>query len=196
MLHVLGLLFGGFGSIAMIGIALHRLDPGGWWPIIVYSACLLTMLGSSASYHLSPQSARRDLLRRLDHAAIFLMIAGTYTPFTARALPGDWAVAMTGSVWALALVGAYIKLRCPRRLERVDLALYLGLGWMIVIAWEPLVSSVDTTTIVLVILGGALYTIGTAFHVWRALRFQKAIWHGFVLVAAGCHYAAVLRVSF
>ena len=191
-----GLLFGGLSSIILIGMALHRLDPGGWWSIVVYSACLIAMLGSSANYHLAPQSTRRDLLQRLDLAAIFLMIAGTYTPFTARALPGDWAVAMTGSVWALALAGAYVKLRCPHRLERVDLALYLGLGWMIVIAWDPLVSSIDETTLVFVVIGGALYTIGTAFHVWRTLRFQKAIWHGFVLVAAGCHYAAVLRISF
>ena len=123
------------------------------------------------------------------------MIAGTYTPFTVRALPGIWAVAMTGSVWTVALAGAYLKLRCPRWLKRMDLALYLGLGWIIVFAWEPLVSSIDETTLVLVILGGILYTIGTAFRVWRTLRFQKVIWHGFVLAAAGCHYAAVVRVS-
>jgi hemolysin III len=193
MVHVLGLLSGGVGSIVMIGIALHRLDPGGWWPILVYSACLLAMLTCSAVYNLAPVSPRRQLLRRLDHAAIFLMIAGTYTPFTARALPENWAVAVTGSVWAMALAGAFLKLRFPHLLERVGIVLYLCLGWMIVVAWTPLTASLDAASAGLIVSGGVLYTIGAGFHAWRSLRFQNAIWHAFVLIAAGCHYAAVLK---
>jgi hemolysin III len=193
IIHLIGLFAGGLGSAVLIGVALRRLGPGNWWPIIVYSACLVAMLGCSAGYNLARQPARRERLRRLDHAAIFLMIAGTYTPFTIRMLDGTWAIAMTGSVWALALAGAFIKLRYPRRLERVDLALYLGLGWLILIAWKPFLAVVDPDTAALIIAGGALYTFGAGFHAWRALRFQNAIWHGFVLAAAACHYAAVLR---
>jgi hemolysin III len=193
IIHLIGLFAGGLGSAVLIGVAVHKLGPSDWWPIIIYSACLVGMLGCSAGYNLAWEAARRERLRRLDHAAIFLMIAGTYTPFTTRMLDGTWAIAMTGLVWALALAGAFMKLCYPRRLERVDLALYLGLGWLILIAWEPFLAVVDPDTAALIIAGGALYTLGAGFHAWRALRFQKAIWHGFVLAAAACHYAAVLR---
>ena len=103
------------------------------------------------------------------------------------------APAMTAAVWGLALAGAFIKLRYPQRLERVDLGLYLGLGWLILIAWEPFLAVVDPAAAALIMAGGVFYTIGAGFHAWRALRFQNAIWHGFVLAAAACHYAAVLR---
>jgi hemolysin III len=192
IIHIFGLVAGGFGIFALIGTALHRLEPVEWWPIVLYSVCLLSMLACSAAYNLARHSSRCDLLQRFDHAAIFLMIAGTYTPFTTRALHGGWAIAMTGLVWSLALTGAFMELRYSRWLKRVDLALYLALGWVILIAWEPLLSSIDTVTAVLIVTGGVLYTVGSGFHAWRALRFQNAIWHGFVLVAASCHYAAVL----
>ncbi len=117
VIHLIGLFVGSLGSAVLIGVALRRLGPGDWWPIIVYSACLVGMFSCSAGYNLARQPARRERLRRLDHAAIFLMIAGTYTPFTTRMLDGNWAIAMTGSVWGLALAGAFMKLCYPRRLE-------------------------------------------------------------------------------
>ena len=89
-----------------------------------------------------------------------------------------------------------MELRYSRQLKRVDLALYLALGWIILVAWEPLLASIDTVTVVLIVVGGVLYTVGCGFHAWRALRFHNAIWHGFVLVAASCHYAAVLRTVY
>lgn len=177
----------------MIGFAWQRLNPSQWWPILVYAIGLLAMLTCSAAYNLNPGSSRREILRRFDHAAIFLMIAGTYTPFTALRLPQTWAVLMTGSVWTLAVLGVIAKLRYPHRIERVDLSLYLGLGWIIVIAWKPLAAAIDTETAALIIGGGILYTIGAGFHAWRALKFQNAIWHALVLIAAGCHYIAVMR---
>lgn len=196
IIHIFGLVAGGFGIFVLIRTALHRLQPAEWWPIVVYSACLLTMFACSATYNLARRSSQRELLRCLDHAAIFLMIAGTYTPFTTRALHGGWAIAMTGLVWSLALVGAFMELRYSRQLKRVDLALYLALGWIILVAWEPLLASIDTVTAVLIVVGGVLYTVGSGFHAWRALRYHNAIWHGFVLVAASCHYAAVLRTVY
>lgn len=190
-LHMLGLLAATLGSVVLIWMTV----PGGskWWPIIVYSSCLLAMLSCSAAYNLCGNAVRRPALRRFDHAAIFLMIAGTYTPFTTRMLPESLGFSITASVWGLALLGALLKLLCPHRLERVDLALYLGLGWLILVAWEPLRATVDGGTASLILTGGILYTIGAGFHVARRLRFQNVIWHGFVLVAASCHYAAVLR---
>jgi hemolysin III len=196
IIHIFGLVASGFGIFVLIRTALHRLQPAEWWPIVVYSACLLTMFACSAAYNLARHSSQGDLLRRLDHAAIFLMIAGTYTPFTARALHGGWAIAMTGLVWSLALAGAFMELRYSRQLKRVDIALYLALGWIILVAWKPLLAPIDTVTVVLIVVGGVLYTIGCCFHAWQALRFHNAIWHGFVLVAASCHYAAVLRTVY
>jgi len=193
IIHLIGLFAGGLGSIGLIGVALRRLSPVERWPIIVYSACLVAMLSSSAAYNLARHCARRKRLRRLDHAAIFLMIAGTYTPFTIRMHDSFWAIAMTGSVWGMALIGAFMKLGCRRRLERLDLGLYLGLGWLILIAWEQFLAVVDTAVAALIIAGGILYTVGAGFHAWRALRYQNVIWHAFVLAGAACHYAAVLR---
>ena len=151
------------------------------------------MLTCSAAYNLSLGSPRREILRRLDHAAIFLMIAGTYTPLTTHLVPQTWAALMTSSVWSVAIVGAFAKLCYPHRVERMGLALYLALGWIIVIAWEALRSALDGETAALLISGGIVYTIGAGFHAWRSLQFHNAIWHGLVLLAAGCHYAAILR---
>jgi hemolysin III len=193
IVHLIGLFSGGLGSAVLIGVALRRLGPFYSWPIVVYTACLVAMLCCSAAYNLARYPARRERLRRFDHAAIFLMIAGTYTPFTTRMHDGIWAIGMTGSVWTLALAGAFIKICYPQWLEQADLGLYVGLGWLILIGWEQLQAVVDGTGGALIIAGGALYTVGAGFHAWRVLRFQNAIWHGFVLSAAACHYVAVLR---
>jgi len=160
---------------------------------LVYSICLVAMLGCSAAYNLAFNTSRREFLRRLDHAAIFLMIAGTYTPFTTCRLPGAWAIGMTTAVWTGAASGAVLKLICPHRVEQVSTVAYLALGWIILVGIKPLLSSVDVQTAVLIGVGGLLYCIGTVFHLWQKLPFQNAIWHGFVLVAASCHYAAILH---
>ena len=183
---------GGIGAALLIGIASSRLYDGGEWSVVIYAVCLVTMLTCSAAYNLAPPSPRRQVLRRLDHAAIFLMIAGTYTPFTASALPATWAIATMATVWTAALVGAFAELRFPHRLKRIDIALYIGLGWIILLAWQPLTALIGPAPATLIIIGGILYTIGAGFHAWRTLPFQNAIWHALVLVAAGCHYAAVL----
>ena len=123
---------------------------------------------------------------------IFLMIAGTYTPFTTCRLHGIWAIGMTATVWTGAVTGAVMKLISPRRVERVSIVAYLALGWTILVGMRPMLGSVDARTALLIGVGGLLYSVGVGFHLWRALPFQKAIWHSFVLVAASCHYAAIL----
>ena len=156
----------------------------------------MAMLCCSAAYNLSGSRPRREILRHVDHAAIFLLIAGTYTPFTVRMLPEKWSFWMTGVIWASALVGALLKLGCPHRLERVDLALYLALGWVIVVAWKPLLAAIDLETAFLILSGGILYTVGAIFHARHDLRFQNAIWHAFVLAGTGCHFGAVTSAVF
>src|SRR5208283_5095656 len=125
---------------------------------LLYSVCLLTMLGCSAAYNLATNARRPEFLRRVDHAAIFLMIAGTYTPFTTCRLHGVWGIGMTTAVWTGAVTGAVMKLTCPRRIERVSTAAYLALGWIILAGMRPLLSSVDAQTAVLIGVGGVLYS--------------------------------------
>ena len=189
----MGTLAGVVGSAMLVGITASVGDRLTFSASLVYSGCLVAMLGCSAAYNLTSHTSQRVFLRRLDHAAIFLMIAGTYTPFTTCRLHGVLAIGMTAAVWTGALTGAIVKLICPRRIDRVSIVAYLALGWLILVAMRPLLSSVDVKTAVLIGVGGALYSIGTGFHLWRTLPFHNAIWHGFVLVAASCHYAAILH---
>ena len=193
IIHMIGNFAGVVGSVMLVGIAVGVAERPIFLASLVYSSCLLTMLGCSAAYNLAASASRRGFLRQLDHAAIFLMIAGTYTPFTTCRLHGVWAIGMTAAVWTGAITGAAIKLICPRGIKPGSIVAYLALGWMILLGMRPMLGSVDALTALLIGVGGVLYSIGVGFHVWRALPFQKAIWHSFVLVAASFHYAAVLR---
>lgn len=159
--------------------------------VAVYGAGLLTMLTCSALYNLRTGSPRREWLRRLDHAAIYVMIAGTYTPFTLLWLPPGWGWAFCLAVWAVALAGVALKIAWPRRLERLSLVLYLALGWSILLVIDPILASLTPAAGTLLLAGGVLYSLGVVVHLWHRLPYQNAIWHGFVLLAAGCHFAAV-----
>ena len=193
IIHIIGILAGVVGAVMLMGIAADIVDLPTFSATLLYSVCLLTMLGCSAAYNLATNASRLEFLRRLDHAAIFLMIAGTYTPFTTCRLQGASAIGMTTAVWTGALTGAVIKLICPSRIERASVAAYLGLGWIIVVGARPMLGSVDVWTAALIAIGGVVYSIGVGFYLWGKLPFQQAIWHGLVLMAASCHYAAVLH---
>jgi hemolysin III len=123
--------------------------------------------------------------------SIFVMIAGTYTPFTVRLLPGGVAIAVTAGIWTVALGGAFVKLQYPRRFERLAIVIYLGLGWQGLFLMPSLFASLPQPAAILIVAGGLLYSAGAAFHIWTALPFQNAIWHGLVVIAAGSHYAAI-----
>jgi hemolysin III len=191
--HLIGIVAGGVGAFWLVAAASRRPDPGCLISVVIYAVGLMTMLICSATYNWAPLQGSRDWLRRFDHAAIFVMIAGTYTPFTVNRLQGTEAVLATGIIWGLALLGIAIKLRFSYGLERLTVALYLALGWIGVIAFGPLHASLDATTLILIGAGGVLYSVGTIFHLWHRLPFQNAVWHGFVLLAAGCHYVAILH---
>jgi hemolysin III len=193
IIHLMGTLAGVVGSAILVRIAAVVADRPTFSASLVYSVCLLAMLGCSAAYNLASNASRRKVLRQLDHAAIFLMIAGTYTPFTTCRLNGVWAIGMTAAVWTGAITGAVMKLIGPRGVEGGSIVAYLTLGWMILVGLRPMLGSVDAWTAVLIGVGGVLYSIGIGFHLWRTLPFHNAIWHSFVLVAASCHYAAILH---
>jgi hemolysin III len=193
IIHTIGNFAGVVGSAMLVGIAAGVAERPIFLASLVYSICLLTMLGCSAAYNLAASASRRGFLRQLDHAAIFLMIAGTYTPVTTCRLHGVWAIGMTAAVWTGAITGAAMKLICPRGIKPGSIVAYLALGWMILLGMRPMLASVDALTAILIGAGGVLYSIGVGFHLWRTLPFHNAIWHSFVLVAASCHYAAILH---
>ncbi len=160
--------------------------------VAIYSGGLLAMLACSAAYNLGGR--HRAWLRNLDQAAIFLMIAGTYTPFTVLQLEGAWRVSLTTIVWSIAGCGILVRILHGRLFEKVAIAFYLSLGWMALVAVAPLVRALDAPVLVIGLLGagGLLYTIGVVFHLWERLPFQNAIWHGFVVAAAAFHFAAIV----
>jgi hemolysin III len=192
LVHVVGLVAAGVGVLVLAVLAATSGRPIDLIPVSAYALGLLAMLGFSAAYNIARRSRHRDLLRRFDHAAIFAMIAGTYTPFTTLALSGSWAIGMTILVWTIAGLGIALKLILPqRRWEGLSVALYLVFGWIVLIAVGPLSRAVDTSVLVLLGAGGVVYSLGVIFHGWGRLPFQNAIWHGFVLAAAAIHYAAI-----
>ncbi len=190
--HVLGILSGLAGAVTLVTLIAGHGSGLELAAILIYVAGLIAMLLCSAAYHLARRHPRRDLLQRFDHAAIFAMIAGTYTPFTVLALDGGWSVVLTTLIWSLAVAGIVLKLWQPRRFRRFAVTPYLLLGWVGLSACYPLYLALGPTVFALIAIGGALYTIGVLFHVWERLPFQNAIWHGFVLAAAAVHYVAVV----
>jgi hemolysin III len=154
---------------------------------------MLATFGFSAAYNMVGDRIWTQTLRRLDHAAIYLMIAGTYTPFTLIGLHGHGGKWLLALVWLVAVGGIVLKLFWPHRLRALSLVLYLTLGWIGVVAAGSIVAALPPAAVILLAVGGVLYTTGVIFHVWTSLSFQNAIWHAFVLAAAGCHYAAVVE---
>ncbi|WP_135212453.1 PAQR family membrane homeostasis protein TrhA [Vitreimonas flagellata] len=175
-----------------LGLAIWQGGLGMAAAVGVYAICVITMIGCSMAYNLAENHKRKSLLRRFDHAAIFLMIAGTYTPFTTIRFDGAWAISMTTIIWALAIIGAAGKLFLPNIGKKIWIAFYVVMGWLVVAAMGPMVEGVPLAGIILLAIGGLLYTIGIPFYVAENLPFRRAIWHGFVMAAAGVHYAAVL----
>jgi hemolysin III len=194
VVHALGLGLGAIGVVAILVVVLDEPASGRLLPIGIYAAGLIAMLACSATYNLLRKSPRRDWLRRLDHAAIFVMIAGTYTPFTVLAFPEPWSSGLTIAVWAAAAAGVAFKLCRPQRWQRLSVGLYLALGWIGVVALDPFVRSLATPTLVLLLAGGVVYSAGVAFHVAHNRRYQNAAWHACVLIAACIHYAAVFTL--
>lgn len=193
--HILGIAVASIGAIVLLAIVAFRRQWIELVPVAAYSFGLLAMLSFSAAYNLAVRSRHRELLRRFDHAGIFVMIAGTYTPFTVLGLSGAWAIGMTILVWAIAALGVTLKFLLPqRRFEGLSVALYLAFGWMGILAVGPLSATVGVPILILIGVGGLLYSLGVIFHAWATLPYQTAIWHGFVLAAAAVHYGAVLWV--
>lgn len=187
-IHVAGVIFAINGGAWLL---FHVTKLSALASVSVYCAGLLAMLTASAVYNLAPHGNAKGWLRRFDHAAIFIMIAATYTPFAANRLAppeGHW---LLGFVWIAAMIGVTLKMLYPRRFEVASLALYLGMGWASVAVIRPLSAAIAGADFKLLIAGGIIYSAGVIFYVMERIPYHKAIWHGFVLVAAVLHFAAV-----
>lgn len=192
VIHVLGVALG-LGAVAVLIAQVASSAPlFDLIPVTIYGAALLAVLIVSATYNMWPISPRKWFIRRFDHSAIYVLIAGTYTPFLMKLSGSVLAQVLLAVVWLAAAAGIVIKVVLPGRFDRLSIALYLAIGWSGLLIWES-VSLLPATTLWLIVAGGVLYSIGVIFHVWESLPFQNAIWHGFVLVASGCFYGAVFR---
>ena len=192
IVHVVGVCAGLVAATVLIVLAAIYASPLDVAVVSVYVAGLLTMLVLSATYNLWPVSRAKWVLRRFDHSAIYVLIAATYTPFIMEVKDSVFAVALLIGVWCVAIVGSVLKLTLPGRFDRLSVGLYLAMGWSGLMLYDAVVKALPAMALWFVAAGGVLYTFGVIFHAWQRLRFQNAIWHGFVLLGAACHYTAVL----
>lgn len=192
IVHLLGIVLSVVAALVLLGLTAVYANSAQMVSVAIYAAGLVAMLTISASYNLWPVSPAKWLLRSVDHSAIFVLIAATYTPFLAQIHDRFIGWALLIGVWSVAAFGIGLKILMPGRFEKLSIGLYLALGWSGVVAYDSLSSSLPSTTMWFIVVGGLLYSFGVIFHAWQRLRFQNAIWHSFVLLAAACHYTAVL----
>lgn len=191
IVHALALLAGLIAFPLLLFHALQNAGIGTFAALTVYAAGFFLMWGFSLAYNMTPPSALKWLLRRFDHSMIYVMIAGTYTAVIPHLDSGAWAWGLGIVVWAGAALGIMVKVALPGRYDRLSILAYVMLGWVGVIAIGPVSAALPSVSLWLLAAGGLTYVAGVAFYLWERLRFQTAIWHGFVAVAAGLHFAAV-----
>lgn len=192
VVHGLGLALAVIGTVTLLVIFVTQQDDVSTAVAhAVYCTSLLVTLGASAAYNLWPVSPVKWVLRRVDHAMIFGLIAGTYTPFLARIGSIETNI-LLAAIWTASLAGMVLKLFDVGRREWLATAMYLAVGWSGIATLGLIVASVPGASLALLLTGGLLYSGGVAFHHWRGLRFQNAIWHAFVLGGAVCHFMAIL----
>lgn len=190
VVHLVGLALVLMAIPALIVMtALMRGDTPSILGVSIYGAAMLAMIACSALYNMMPGAALAWLYRRLDHSAIYIKIAGTYTPFT---LISGHGLTLTAGVWGAAALGVVLKIISPERFRWLALSLYLGMGWAGVVAGQALIAALPAPVLTLMIAGGLLYTGGVAFYLWEKLPFHNTIWHIFVLTATFAFYAAVV----
>ena len=188
--HIAGVITAITGVSLLFAMWALRMDGVTLASTIVYSGTLLLMLMASAAYHLYAHTAARPILRRLDHAAIYVKIAGTFTPLSVL-LGTAFGYVILALVWLLALFGAAAKLRAKPGQMTTGWLPYVALGWIGVALFIPLYAVLPGQSLALLLAGGLLYTGGVVFYAWESLRFANAIWHVFVAVASGCFFMGI-----
>lgn len=192
IVHGVGVVAALIAVTALIFYATVWGTPGALAASWIYGIGLVASLGISFAYNVWPHSPVKWVLRRFDHSAIFILIAATYTPFLVAALPDTMVLANLVGIWCVAVFGIVLKCAWPGRFDKLSILLCLAMGWSGILLYSRLHDVLSLATLLLIMIGGVIYTAGVVFHLWDKLRFNTAIWHGFVVTAAGVHYAAVL----
>lgn len=192
VIHGIGILLSIAGLATLVSFAALHGDARAIVASAVFGTTLILCYTASTLYHSIPGVMAKRVLRTLDHIAIFLLIAGTYTPFTLIALPGAWGWSLFGTVWGLALMGSALELGMLKKYRKLAVLMYVGMGWVGVIAFKPLLAHLQTGGMVLLLAGGVAYTLGVPFYLWRKLPYHHSVWHFFVLAGSVLHYLAVL----
>jgi len=190
-IHGLGIALSVAGLTALVLTARRTGDRWDLVASVIYGVTLVLLYVASTLYHSIPHPPAKRILRILDHSAIYLLIAGTYTPFTLVLLRGPWGWTLFGLVWGLAILGIALKVAAMGRFRGFSLVLYIGMGWLVLIALKPLTAALAHGGMVLLVLGGIAYTSGVLFYVWRRLPYHHAVWHAFVLAGSVLHFFAI-----
>ena len=189
IIHGVGIVAGAAVGAVVLALAAIKTAPAETPALAIY---VVSLLAVSMAYNLWPVSPVKSILARFDQAAIFLFIAGTYTPFLAILGGTSMGILMMVLVWSASLVGVALKLIVPERFGRLAILLYLAIGWSGVLVFQQLAASLPPVTLGLLVAGGIVYSLGIIFHLWDRLKFQNALWHAFVVTAAMLHLAAIL----
>lgn len=190
--HGVGLVLSILGLIALVALSVMR---GNAWHIAgctTFGVTMVLLYAASTLYHTFHTPRLKRILKILDHTAIYLLIAGTYTPFTLVNLRGFWGWTLFSLVWGLSVFGILWKLFHVERFQIVSTLVYVGMGWLALIAIKPLMSAVPATGIVWLVAGGLFYTVGVLFFAMKRVPYNHAIWHVFVMAGSICHYFAVV----
>ena len=189
--HGIGALAGVAGLVLLLRRAVTSGHAVAVVAAAVFGGTVVLLFAASTVYHAVPEGRATGWLRLLDHSAIYLLIAGTYTPFTLITLHGPWGWSVFGTVWGLALLGLAGQAGLLRRVRWIEVVLYLVMGWVVVVAFKPLVAALPPQGLALLVAGGLAYTVGVAFYLWHSLPYHHAVWHLFVLAGATCHFLAI-----
>lgn len=192
--HGMGMMAAIVGSAVLIVLASVKGDVREIVGVSVFATTLVTLYTASTLYHAARDPALKARLKVLDHSAIYLLIAGSYTPFMIDELRGGWGWSLFGVIWGLAVIGVGLKLVFIGRFRLISTLVYVGMGWLVLVAAVPLVRTLDPATLAWLVAGGVAYTAGTPFYHNRRVRYAHAIWHLFVIVGSACHAIAVATI--
>ncbi len=189
--HAFGIVLSVAGLVAMLVVASAHGDAWHVTSAAIFGASMVILYTTSTLYHSVPGVERKILLRKFDHAAIFLLIAGTYTPFLIVSLRGPLGWSFFVVIWGLAALGITLKFWFAGRFKVVSTLVYLVMGWLVLLALKPVLAAIGSDGLRLLVAGGFCYTLGAGFYLWKRLPYHHAIWHLFVLAGSACHWASI-----
>lgn len=192
LIHGFGILFGISGLPVLTGIATAHGNIPGIVGSGIYGLCFLLLFTTSTIYHVTTEPEIRRIFKIFDHISIYFLIAGTYTPFLLVYMDNTFGITLLSVLWGLTIIGIFFKVRYTGRFEIISVIIYLFMGWIMVVGGRRFFDSLPVPVLVLICIGGGLYSIGVIFYVWDKYLYTHATWHAFVLAAAICHYVAVL----